>query len=199
MGLSLSYDYGQTPISEEEIKELLIKTISTKAQLDEFEQKNIEIAVEWTMKQKFNIDKVLSIDFIQEVHKRMFAEVWGWAGTFRKSNKNIGVDKHYIYTELKTLIDDVNFWINNKTYCNDEIAIRYKHRLVKIHPFPNGNGRHSRLCADILISHILHQNIFSWGNNNNFTKQGKIRKQYIDAILLADESDIKPLIKFARS
>ncbi|MCK4530064.1 MAG: mobile mystery protein B [Candidatus Marinimicrobia bacterium] len=199
MELSLSYDYGQTPISEEEIEELLIKTISTKAQLDEFEQKNIEIAVEWTMKQKFNIDKVLSIDFIQEVHKRMFGEVWGWAGTFRKSNKNIGVDKHYIYTELKTLIDDVNFWINNKTYCNDEIAIRYKHRLVKIHPFPNGNGRHSRLCVDILISHILHQNIFSWGNNNNLTKQGEIRKQYIDAILLADESNIKPLIKFARS
>jgi Fic-DOC domain mobile mystery protein B len=199
MGIDLSYTYGQTPISEEEIEELLIKTISTKAQLDEFEQMNIEIAVEWTMKQKFNIDRVLSIEFIKEVHKRMFNKVWGWAGNFRRSNKNIGVDKHFIYSELKKLIDDVNFWIDNKIYTDDEIAVRYKHRLVKIHPFPNGNGRHSRLCADILISHIFYQKIFSWGSNNNRSKQVDIRKQYIDAILSADEGDINPLLKFSRS
>jgi len=197
--MKLTYANGQTPISEEEFEELLIKTISTRAQLDEFEQMNIEIAVEWTMKKNFNIDKVFSIEFIKEVHKRMFNNVWGWAGSFRNSNKNIGVDKHYIYPELQKLINDVKFWIENKTFSNDENAVRFKHRLVKIHPFPNGNGRHSRLCADIFISHIFYQDIFSWGSNSNLTIQSDFRKQYIDAILLADEGDIQDLIKFARS
>ena len=197
--MKLTYTNGQTSISEEEFEKLLIKTISTRDQLDEFEQMNIEIAVEWTMKQNFNIDRVLSIKFIQEVHKRMFNNVWGWAGSFRNSNKNIGVDKHYIYPELQKLIDDLRFWIEHKTFSNDEIAVRYKHRLVKIHPFPNGNGRHSRLCADVLISHIFHQDIFSWGSNNNLTLQSEVRKRYIDAILLADEGNIQNLIKFARS
>ena len=197
--MKLTYANGQIPISEEEFEELLIKTISTRAQLDEFEQMNIEIAVEWTMKKNFNIDKVLSIEFIKEVHKRMFNNVWGWAGSFRNSNKNIGVDKHYIYPELQKLINDVKFWIENKTFSNDENAVRFKHRLVKIHPFPNGNGRHSRLCADIFISHIFYQDIFSWGSNSNLTIQSDFRKQYIDAILLADEGDIQDLIKFARS
>ena len=93
----------------------------------------------------------------------MFNEVWGWAGNFRKTDKNIGVDKFIIPQELRKLIDDCKYWIENKTYPDDEIAIRFKHRLVKIHPFPNGNGRHSRICADILISKGLKKEIFSWG------------------------------------
>lgn len=198
MGLNLSYDYGQTPISEEEIDELRIKTISTKSELDEFEQNNIEIAVEWSMKRSFTIDKILSIDFIKEIHRRMFNEVWNWAGEFRKTNKNIGVDKHSIYPELVKLMDDVKFWIENNTYPKDEIAIRFKYRLVKIHPFPNGNGRHSRFCADILVSHIFNKSPFSWGKYYSETT-AKIRKRYIDAIHSADNNDLKPLIAFARS
>ena len=93
MGLKLNYINGQTPISEEEKEDLLIKTISTRNELDEFEQQNIESAIEWTLKQNFSIDKILTIDFILEVHKRMFNKIWEWAGTFRKTNKNIGVDK----------------------------------------------------------------------------------------------------------
>ena len=199
MGLNLSYDYGQTPITEEEFDDLRIKTISTKAELDEFEQKNIEIAVEWTMKRSLSIDDILSIDFIKELHCRMFNEVWNWAGEFRKTNKNIGVDKQYIYTELIKLTDDVKFWISNKTYPEDEIAIRYKHRLVGIHPFPNGNGRHSRLCADILISHIFDKPVFSWGSLNNHSETAGMREKYIKAILSADNGNIMPLLKFARS
>jgi Fic-DOC domain mobile mystery protein B len=198
MGLNLSYDYGQTPISEEEIDDLRIKTVSTKSELDEFEQKNIEIAVEWSLKSSFTIDKILSIDFIKEIHRRMFNEVWNWAGEFRRTNKNIGVDKSLIYTELVKLMDDVKFWIENKTFPEDEIAVRFKYRLVKIHPFPNGNGRHSRLCADILISHICDKPVFSWGKQYSETT-AEIRKRYIDAIHSADNNDLKPLIAFSRS
>lgn len=198
MGLNLSYDYGQTPITEEEIDDLRIKTISTKADLDEFEQKNIEIAVEWTMKHTSSIDEILSIEFIKEVHRRMFNKVWNWAGKFRKTNKNIGVDKRNIYIELAKLANDVKFWIENKTFSEDEIAIRFKYRLVKIHPFPNGNGRHSRLCANILILDIFNKPEFTWGSHKHSTTV-ETRKRYIDAIHSADNHNIIPLLTFARS
>ncbi|MCK4921216.1 MAG: mobile mystery protein B [Bacteroidales bacterium] len=197
MGLELEYIKGQTPIEEEEKEELKIKTISTRGELDEFEQVNIEKAIEWSLKSNPSYEKILTVAFIKEVHKRMFSEVWGWAGRFRKTNKNIGVDKFQIEVELTKLMDDCQFWIGNKTLSEDEIAIRFKHRLVKIHPFPNGNGRHSRLCADILISKGLNKNIFTWGSKN-ITDQGDTRTKYLNTIYEADKENIKPLLEFAR-
>ena len=198
MGLEFEYIKGQTPIEEEEKEELRIKTISTRGELDEFEQANIEKAVEWSLKRNPTYDKILTVDFIKEVHKRMFAEVWGWAGTFRKTNKNIGVDKYQIELELTKLLDDCRYWIENQTFPEDEIAIRFKHRLVSIHPFPNGNGRHSRLCADILISKGLKKEIFTWGSKN-IADQGKTRTEYLNAIYEADNENMKPLLDFAKT
>ncbi len=198
MGLELEYVKGQTPIEEEEKDGLKIKTISTRGELDEFEQANIEKAIEWSLKGNLSYDKIVTVAFIKEVHKRMFSEVWGWAGTFRKTNKNIGVDKSRIEIELTKLMGDCKFWIENKSFSEDEIAIRFKHRMVKIHPFPNGNGRHSRLCADILISKGLKKKIFTWGSKN-ITDQGETRSKYLNAIYEANKENIKPLIKFART
>ena len=198
MGLDFEYIKGQTPLEEEEKEELKIKTIATRGELDEFEQANIEKAIEWSLKRSHSYEKILTINFIKDVHKRMFSEVWGWAGTFRKSNKNIGVDKHFISVESQKLLDDCKFWIKNKTFPEDEIAVRFKHRLVKIHLFPNGNGRHSRLCADILVSQALHKPFFSWGGRN-LTDSGETRAKYLKAIYQADQGNIAPLIESARS
>ncbi|HEC43690.1 MAG TPA: mobile mystery protein B [Bacteroides sp.] len=198
MGLDLEYIYGQTPISEEEKDGILIKTISTRKELDEFEQHNIESAFEWTISKKFSLDRILTIEFIMEVHKRMFNKTWEWAGKFRNTNKNIGIDKLQISTSLITLLDDCRYWIDNETYSHDEIAIRFKFRLVKIHPFPNGNGRHSRLCADILISNVFNEDVFTWGGLD-LVKPGESRKKYIDNIHNAEQMEMKSLIAFARS
>lgn len=198
MGLKLEYIKGQTPLDEEEKEEIKIKTISTRGELDEFEQANIEKAIEWSLMRKHSYEKILTVDFIKNVHKRMFSEVWGWAGAFRNTNKNIGVDKYSIEQELRVLFDDCKFWVENKIFPEDEIAIRFKHRLVKIHPFPNGNGRHSRLCADILISQALNQQVFPWGGKN-LTDQSETRTKYLKAIYQADQENIEPLIEFARS
>ncbi len=141
---------------------------------------------------------MLTIDFIKEVHSKMFSDVWEWAGTFRRTNKNIGVDKYSIQQELKVLLDDCIFWIENDTYAEDEIAIRFKHRLVQIHPFPNGNGRHSRLCADILISQVFNKPVFTWGGTN-LNEQGESRNKYLDAIYKADKKNIDSLMSFART
>jgi len=198
MGLELEYQDGQTPIDEDEKKGLLIKSITTNGELNEHEQLNIENAVEWIIQTKFNPDKILTEQFIKKVHKKMYSDVWKWAGEFRKSEKNIGVEWINISVELKYLLDDTKYWIENKIYSPDEIAIRFKHRLVKIHCFPNGNGRHSRIMADIIIESVFGKDIFTW-NNSNMIKPDETRKKYITAVKEGDQGNIKPLIEFARN
>ncbi|KAF0141874.1 MAG: mobile mystery protein b [Stygiobacter sp.] len=197
MGLNLDYTDGRTPIDEDEKEGLLIKTISTLGELDEFEQLNVEKAVEWTLKRKLDYKKILTEDFVKELHKRMFSDVWKWAGDFRTSNKNIGADKFQIGIMLKDLLDDCKYWIEHKTFSEDEIAVRFSHRIVSIHPFSNGNGRHSRLIADILVSNGLSKLHFTWGSKN-LTKKGEARSKYLNALKEADGGDYKLLIEFAR-
>jgi Fic-DOC domain mobile mystery protein B len=198
MGLAFEYIEGQSPLDEDEKEGLIIKTISTRGELDEFEQRNIELAVAWTLRRNFKLEEILSGQFITELHRQMFGEVWKWAGKFRKSNKNIGVDKFQIPTELRKLIADCRYWIDHKIFEQDEIAVRFKHRIVRIHLFPNGNGRHSRLYADILISQGFKRPIFTWGSRN-LSRKGEFRKKYLEAIYAADGGDYNLLIEFARS
>ncbi len=198
MGLNMHYEHGQTPLEPEEIDDLKIKTISTREELDVFEQANIQEAVLWSLKRKYSKNKILTVEFVKTLHLKMFGHVWKWAGSFRKTNKNIGVDKFLIEQELRKLLDDCNYWIENKTFPEDEIAVRCKHRLVLIHLFPNGNGRHSRLYADILISHALNRPVFSWGGEN-LVRKGEARQRYLKALREADKGNIAPLLNFARS
>jgi Fic-DOC domain mobile mystery protein B len=198
MGLNLDDIDGQTPLDDDEKEALLIPTITTRGELDEFEQQNIEQAVAWSLGRSFKAENVFTEDFLKTVHKRMYGDVWAWAGEFRYTNKNIGVDKWQIPTEVRTLLDDVKYWHANNTYSSDECTIRFKHRLVSIHCFPNGNGRHSRLIADIVVEKIFKQTIYTWGAGN-LVKQGDPRAAYLKAIKAADAGDIQPLIDFART
>lgn len=198
MGIEIQYEDGQTPLDQDEKNGLLIKTITTHKELDEFEQLNIEKAIEWTIHTKLKKDKILSENFIKILHRKMFSDVWKWAGEFRKSDKNIGVKWPQIGIELKNLIDDTKYWIENKTFSPEEISIRFKHRLVSIHCFPNGNGRHSRMMADIIMEYVFGKEIFTW-HQSNMVKADETRKQYIDSLRKADNGTIKPLIEFAKS
>ena len=196
--MELEYQDSQTPLDEDEKGNLLIKTITTHGELDEHEQLNIEKAVQWTIQSRFKPEKILTEEFIKTLHKKMLGEVWTWAGEFRKSEKNIGVEWINIGVELKYLIDNTKYWIENKTYPPDEIAIRFKHRLVNIHCFPNGNGRHSRIMADIIIESVFGKDVFTW-NQLNMVQADETRKKYIAAIREGDKGNIKPLLEFARN
>nr|WP_315418157.1 mobile mystery protein B [uncultured Pedobacter sp.] len=197
MGLDLNYIDGQTPLDEEEKEGLLISTIATREELDEFEQQNIEEAIKWTLGKKFKPEKLLTEAFIKDIHKRMYKDVWKWAGAFRKTNKNIGVDRWQVAIELKNLLEDTIFWIENNTYSPDEIAIRFKHRIVSVHCFSNGNGRHSRLLADIIIEKLFHGMVFTWGAEN-LSKESENRRGYLNSLKLADKGDYTELLLFAR-
>jgi Fic-DOC domain mobile mystery protein B len=198
MGLDLTYIGGQTPLDEDEKDGLLIPAIATREELDEFEQQNIEDAIVWLLSRSLKAETILTLQFVRSLHRRMFGNVWAWAGDFRTSNKNFGVDKYQISTELKSLIDDTLYWIKCESFEPDEIAVRFKHRIVSIHCFPNGNGRHSRLIADAIVNEIFQLPVFTWGRAN-LVIHGDVRRKYIAALQQADGNNYEPLLAFARS
>ncbi len=194
-----TYDRGQTPIDDDEKIGLKIFSISTMEELNEFEQNNIEKAIQWSLSRNFKKETILSESFIKKLHFKMFGDVWEWAGEFRKTNKNIGVDKSIISVQLRDLLDDAFYWLNHKSFDEDEFAIRVKHRIVSIHLFPNGNGRHSRLFADIIVSHIFKKQPFSWGSNSDIYPSSTGRIRYMEALRDADNGNYQRLLEFARS
>lgn len=198
MGLDLEYLPGQTPINDDDKAGLLIPSISTRGELDEFEQLNIEEAVQWSLSRGIRKGELLTEHFVRELHRRMFARVWKWAGEFRKTGTNIGVDPWQIAVALRNLLEDTRYRVDNAVYPPDEIALRFKHQLVSIHCFPNGNGRHSRLMADIIVEQLFEREHFSWGAGN-LSAAGEVRSAYLNAIRAADGGDYRLLSVFARS
>jgi Fic-DOC domain mobile mystery protein B len=191
---------GATPLDEDEAEGLIPSHISTREELNEWEQRNIAKAVYWISERRSR-DSVLTVQFIRELHQRMFDETWKWAGTFRKTAKNIGVSPERIGEEVLNLVRDTEAWIQHGTYSADELAARFHHRLVSIHPFPNGNGRHARLMTEALQREIG-ATAFTWGakrGEGNLNAEGQVRKDYISALKQADKGEYKDLIAFARS
>lgn len=195
--MKFNYPEGSTPLAPDELIQLIPIHITTQEELNAWEEKNILAAQQWALKALKNKDLV-SVSFIQQLHLHMFNNTWKWAGEFRKSEKNIGIDWFQIPIKIKDLCNDVNYQINHKTYSKEEIAIRFHHRLVWIHTFSNGNGRHARLMADLLI--MKHgKPRFSWGMHQNLYKANDTRKLYINALRLADSGDYSKLLIFATS
>lgn len=187
-----------TPLEPEERAGLVQSWITSRHDLNLAEQDNIIKAVAWARRsRRVNLETFLSADFARNLHRRMFGEVWRWAGQFRATERNIGVDAWRIAAELPALFDDVRYWTTHETYPPDEISIRLHHRLVFIHPFPNGNGRHARLLADMLIER-LGGKAFSWGGGQ-LQRTSELRARYIASLRAADAHDILPLLAFARS
>ena len=193
------YPPGATPLDADELASLIPGHITTQGELNEWEQLNILQGEQWARRQRKGI---LTEVFLRQLHRQMFGETWKWAGEFRKSDKNIGIDWLRIGVELRKLLDDVRYQIEHDSFPADEIAGRFHHRLVAIHPYPNGNGRHARLMADLLIEH-LGQPRFTWGqrslNAGNLVDATETRQRYIAALQAADARDITPLLAFARS
>jgi Fic-DOC domain mobile mystery protein B len=187
-----------TPLEAEEREQLLQSWITSRADLNIAEEENIIDGAKWARgRRSRRAADMLSVEFAIMLHRRMFGDVWKWAGTYRTTARNIGIDAYRIGTEVAQLMDDARFWTEKKTYLPDEIAVRFHHRLVAIHPFPNDNGRHSRLMADLLIER-LGSAPFSWGGGS-LADTGELRRRYVEALRAADNHDIGPLLAFARS
>ncbi|MGI9212128.1 MAG: mobile mystery protein B [Methylococcaceae bacterium] len=187
-------DDAATPLTPDEKQGLIPSYITFRRELNEAEQLGITAAEEWAFSRKRD---VLDEAFLRRLHKRMFKDVWRWAGELRTTPRNIGVDSWNIGPMLRNLIEDTRYWVLHETFPPDEIAARFHHRLVLIHPFPNGNGRHSRLATDLLLVK-LGQARFTWGRVS-LVNAGETRSQYVAALRAADAHDIQPLLAFVRS
>jgi Fic-DOC domain mobile mystery protein B len=183
-----------TPLTPEEQADLIPAHIAYREDLNAAEQENIARGQDWALGRKRDL---LNEKFIKDLHARMLGDVWRWAGKFRTTERNLGIPFHEIQVAVRTLIEDAKAWIQYRTYPPDEIAVRFHHRLVSIHPFPNGNGRHARLMADLMVMSLGGER-FTWGGAN-LQQAGEIRARYIEALKAADNHDYAPLLKFARS
>jgi Fic-DOC domain mobile mystery protein B len=187
---------SNTPLSPEELADL-IPSLATKEELNEWERENNLQARAWALEDHTSPGDIATDEYIRKLHRRMFHQTWKWAGEYRRTEKNIGVPVHAIRERLMALCGDVRYWIENKTHSQDEIAVRFHHKLTLIHPFPNGNGRHARLIADMLVMKLGRPSL-TWGSAN-LVKKGEARGKYLEAIRAADHGDIQPLLKFTRS
>ncbi len=192
----MDYSDGATPLDYDEMEGLLLTHITTRSELDRWEMDNISQAYQWAERLKHK--DIINEDFFCLLHKKMFGNVWKWSGQFRRSEKNIGVPWVQIAVDLKFLCDDAEAWLEYNTYSPDEFAARFHHRLVYIHPFANGNGRHARLMADLILEKLFKEPPFTWGKNA-LTKQGDTRTVYINALKASDNHDYSLLLKFVRS
>jgi Fic-DOC domain mobile mystery protein B len=195
VGDILEPDDAATPLTAEEMRDLIPAHIAYRSELNEAEQENIARAQDWALGPRRR--DLLSEKFVKDLHRQMLGDVWRWAGKFRASERNLGIDYWLIPTELRKLLDDAKAWIEFTTYPPDEIAVRFHHRLVLIHPFPNGNGRHARLMADLLVMRFGGER-FSWGRES-LRDPGAARQRYVAALRAADNHDIAPLLAFARA
>lgn len=187
---------GNTPLSDDEIQGL-IPNLATQGDLNEFEYSNIALAQAWALDpERIAKADILNASYLIELHRRMFDSTWRWAGKFRTTPKTISVEPHTIANDLAGLIGDAKYWIDHGAHPADEIALRFHHRLVFIHPFTNGNGRHARLAADIFALKLGRPS-FPWGSNTG--QPSAVRQAYLESLRRADQQDYTALFSFARS
>ena len=190
------YPVGATPLDQNEIQGL-IPEISTQAELNELEKENIRQAIRWAKRSRLVRKELLSPSTLFRLHKEMLQDVWDWAGQVRRTEKNIGVAPHQIAPSLLNLCQDAQYWIEHKVYNWEEIAVRLHHRLVLIHPLANGNCRHARITADLLLS-LHEQGTLTWGRSE-LTQNDETRKEYLGALREADNDRFEELVLFAKS
>lgn len=190
-----------TPFDQDEADGLLLGWIATRADLNAAEAAGISAGTSWALGRHLVPEAICDSRFLHELHRHMFGGVWKWAGQYRRSDKSIGIDWRMIATAVEELLADCRAWLASSApsrWSDDEIAVRLHHRLVAIHLFPNGNGRHARLVADLLVQ-SLGGAPFTWGGRMELSDAGETRARYIAALQSADAGDIEPLMKFARS
>lgn len=188
---------GATPLDDETLQGL-IPGLTTQGELDEYEAAGIARALLWAFNSRTLKKDLLSASGLCLLHRKMFEDTWRWAGQFRKKETNIGVSPEVIQNNLAILLGDVKYWLEHRTFSIEEITARFHHRLVWIHPFPNGNGRFSRLATDLLMRQYAGAT-FSWGQEH-LGRMGEKRDSYIKSLRVADQyHDYVPLMRFMKS
>lgn len=185
---------GATPLDPDERQGLKFGHITTRGELDELEQANIEQALEWLPRRRGG--DIFDDAFVRTLHERLFGDVWNWAGDYRLTEKNIGIDPTQISVQLRMLLDNARYWAEHGVYPPLEAAARFHHRMVQIHPFPNGNGRHARIATDVMLEDYYDHPPVEWAGGFDLQADNERRNAYIAALRAADAGDFDPLLVF---
>lgn len=185
---------GATDLDPNELAGLKHKHITTRAELDELEQANIQDGFGWLNRTR--IKDVLTDTFMRRLHKEMFGGVWDWAGTYRQTGKNIGIEPQQIVVQHQALMDDARYWAEHNVFEPLEAAARFHHRMVFIHPYPNGNGRHARIAADVYLTNVFDHQVIEWTDGFDLQTDNARREAYLIALRAADVGDFDPLLAF---
>lgn len=185
---------GATPLDPDEVAGLKFKHITTRGELDELEQSNIEQGLRWLPRRRGG--DILTDDFIRKLHSQLFGDIWEWAGTYRQTEKNIGIDPLHISVQLRMHLDNARYWAENNVFPPLESAARFHHRLVQIHPFPNGNGRHARIATDVFLNDYYNHPPITWASGFDLQADNERRNAYITALRAADGENFEPLLSF---
>jgi len=185
---------GATPLDPDELEGLKQRHVTTRGELNELEQTNIEAGLLWLARRRQTA--ILTDEFLRELHRRLFGDVWRWAGIYRLREKNIGVVPHQISVQVRQLLGNAQYWAENGVYAPLEAAARFHHELVRIHPFPNGNGRHARISADIFLAEAFKRPPIDWARGTDLANNSDRRVAYIAALRAADGNDFDPLLTF---
>ena len=189
-----AYVDGTTPLDPDEREGLKFPHIQTRGELNAAEQSNIQDCFLWLRRQRnFREQEYLTEEFLITLHRRMLGKVWAWAGRYRNTEKSIGVYPGDIGQEVRKLLDDANYWVEQGTWNREQFAARLHHRLEEIHPFPNGNGRHGRIMTDTVLTEVLQQSPVDWLVG---TDPEQRREEYLAALRSADDKDYGPLERF---
>jgi Fic-DOC domain mobile mystery protein B len=199
MALTGAHAPGATPLSEEDLEGLRIPSVKAHGELNEVEAANIIRGQEWALRTRSaRLPDMLSDSFLRRLHQAMFGGVWTWAGEYRGRDTNIGVPFHQIREHLHNAFADARTWLEHSTYSPEEFAVRLHYRIVTVHPFRNGNGRHARMMADVTLVRHFNRPPLPWGNSP-LRAADTVRQAYIDALVAADHHDFRPLLAFAMS
>ena len=196
MTIVLEEPDGATPLTPDELQGLKVRTISTRGELNQLESENILQGLTWLSKLPKRVD-VLTDEFARRLHRRLYGDVWAWAGQYRLTDKNIGVPVWTVSTEMRNCLSDAKMWIDRQVYTPVEAAARLHHRLVAIHPFPNGNGRWSRIMADAFLERQDESLFIDWANGTDLSVNSMHRQSYIEGLRAADRYEFEPLVSFA--
>lgn len=188
------YPEGATPLDPDEMAGIKPKHITARAEFDELEQANIQQGLAWLKRSREN--DILTDHFMRTLHKKLFGDIWDWAGAYRHTGKNIGIDPQQIVVQHRVMLDTAQFWAEDKTFEPLEAAARFHHRMVFIHPYPNGNGRHARIAADVYLEKSFGHPPIEWADGFDLQIDSERRKAYLAALQTADRGDFQPLFKF---
>ena len=192
--MTLTDPDGATPLGPDEMRGLKLKHVTTRNELDELEQANIQQGIMWLFARKRG--DVLNSIFLCKAHQRLFGDVWDWAGTFRRREMNIGIDPREIAVQLRMLLDNARYWSDENTFTPLEAAARFHHRLVEIHLFANGNGRHARIMTDLYLRDYFQHPVVQWAGGQNLQVNSERREAYIASLKSADQGEFELLLNF---